>query len=73
MDMHPSHGGTDLLAGPEPPDAEPRPSRRARRGKGFVAALIAAALVLLGANAAMAYFSHQISLDETIERIEPVR
>ncbi|WP_454853167.1 hypothetical protein [Promicromonospora soli] len=58
---------------PEPPDPEPRPSRRAPRGKGFVAALVAAALVLLGANAAMAYYGHRISLDETIERVEPVR
>lgn len=73
MGMHESYGGTDLLDAPEPPDPKPRPSRRARRGKGFVAALVAAGLVLLGANAAMAYFGHQISLDETIESIESVR
>lgn len=73
MDMHETDGGTDLLDVPKPPDPEPRPFRRARRGKGFVAALVAAALVLLAANAAMAYFGHRISLDETIERVEPVR
>jgi hypothetical protein len=73
MDMHESHGGTDLLAPPEPPAPDRRPPRRARFGRGFVAALIAAALVLLGANAATVYFAHRISLDETIERVEPVR
>ena len=73
MDMHESHGGTDLLTAPEPPDPESRPTRRARRRKGLVAVLVAAALVLLGANGAMAYFGYQISLNEKIERIEPVR
>ncbi|WP_129787069.1 hypothetical protein [Promicromonospora panici] len=73
MDMHEAHGGADFLATPDPPEPEPRPPRRARpRGRGFVAALVAAALVLLGANAAMAYFTYRISVDE-IERVEPVR
>lgn len=72
MDMHESHGGTGLLSGPEPPEPEPRSARRARRrGKGLVAALVAAGLVLLGANAAMAYYGYRISLDEKIERFEP--
>ena len=71
--MHETPGSIDLLAPPEPPDPERRPPRRARRGKVFVAALVAATLVLLGANAAMAYFTHRISVDEKIERIEPVR
>jgi hypothetical protein len=39
----------------------------------FVAALVAAVLVLLSTNAAMAYFTHRISLDEQIERVDPVR
>lgn len=73
MDMHESSGGVDLLVRPEPPEPDRRPRRRARPGRGFVAALVAAALVLLGANAAMAYFTHRISLDEQISRIEPVR
>jgi hypothetical protein len=72
MDMHESHGGAGLLTEPEPPEPEPRSARRARRrGKGFVAALVAAGLVLLGANAAMAYFGYHISLDEQIELFEP--
>lgn len=72
--MHESPGGADLLALPEPPDPERRPPRRARPRRGFVVSLVAAALVLLGANAAMAYFTHQISLDEKVEHVdEPVR
>jgi hypothetical protein len=74
MDMHESPGGTGLLTEPEPPDPEPRSARRARRrGKGLVAALVAAGLVLLGANAAIAYFGHRISVDEKIESFEPAR
>ena len=73
MDMHESHVGTDLLPAPEPSEPEPRPARRARRPKGFVAVLVAAALVLLGANGAVSYLGHRISLDEQVERIEPLR
>ncbi|MEU4362032.1 hypothetical protein [Promicromonospora sp. NPDC023987] len=72
MDMHESHGGTDLLAAPEPSEPERRPARRARRRKGFVVVLVAAALVLLCTNGAVSYFGHRISVDEQLERIEPV-
>lgn len=36
----------------------------------FVAAVIAAAVVLLCANGAVVYLSHRISLDEGIEQTE---
>ncbi|GAA4692234.1 hypothetical protein APR04_002043 [Promicromonospora umidemergens] len=74
MDMHQSHGGTDLLPAPEPsePEPEPRPGRRARRPKGFVVVLVAAALVLLCANGAVSYLGHRISLDEQTARVEPL-
>ena len=72
MDMHESRGGADLLPAPEPSGSEPRPARRPRRSKGVVAVLVAAALVLLCANGAVAYFGHRISVDEQLERIEPL-
>ncbi|MFC8798173.1 hypothetical protein ACFT2C_10620 [Promicromonospora sp. NPDC057138] len=74
--MHEFNEGADLLTASEPPQPEPRPPQRARptrRGKGFVAAIVAAALVLLGANAAMAYFGYRISVDEKADHIELVR
>ena len=71
--MHESHGITGLLDAPEPPDPPSRPMRRTRHRKGFVAALVAGALVLLGANGAMAYFGYRISLDEKAGSIERVR
>ena len=73
MVMHDSPGSTDLLPTPEPPGPERRPVRRPRRRKGVVAAIVAAALVFLCANGAMAYLGYRISLDEQVERIEPVR
>ena len=72
MDMHESHGGADLLPAPEPSEPEPRPTRRPRRSKGFVALLVAAALVLLCANGAVAYLGHRILVDEQLGRIEPL-
>jgi LCP family protein required for cell wall assembly len=59
-------------AGSESPPADPgrRPARRGRRSKGFVAAVVAGALVLVCASGAMAYFGYRISLDEKMERIE---
>ncbi|MEU4384954.1 hypothetical protein [Promicromonospora sp. NPDC023805] len=71
--MHETNGGTGTITRPEPPDPAPRPVRRARRGKGFVAALVAGAVVLLCANGAVAYFGYQISLDEKAGGIERVR
>jgi hypothetical protein len=71
--MHETYGGTGTLARPEPSDPAPHPVRRARRGKGFVAALVAGAVVLLCANGAMAYFGYQISLDEKARGVEQVR
>ncbi|MFD6139562.1 hypothetical protein [Promicromonospora sp. NPDC060271] len=71
--MHETDGGTGVLARPEPPDPVRHPVRRARRGRGFVAALIAAAVVLLCANGAVAYFGYRISLDEKAGGIERVR
>jgi type VI protein secretion system component VasF len=68
--MHESHGAAGLLAAPEPPDPAPHPARRARRGKGFVAALVAGAVVLLCANGAVAYYGYRISLDEKAGGIE---
>jgi len=65
-------GIADLLAAPNPADPEPRtarPTRRARRPKGFVAAVVAGALVLVAVSGAVAYFSFRIALDENIERI----
>ncbi len=44
--------------------------RRPRRRKGFVAAVIAGALVLVCASGVTAYFGYRISLDENIERID---
>ncbi|PUB32380.1 LytR family transcriptional attenuator [Promicromonospora sp. AC04] len=44
--------------------------RRFRRRKGFVAAVIAGALVLVCASGVTAYFGYRISLDENIERID---
>lgn len=73
MDMHEFHGGADLLPGSESLEPEPRPVRRPRRTKGFVAVLVAAALVLLCVNGAMAYFGHRISVDESMELLEPLR
>jgi hypothetical protein len=73
MGMHETYGGTGTLARPEPSDPAPRPTRRARRGKGFVAALVAGAVVLLCANGAVAYFGYRISLDEKAGGIERVR
>jgi LCP family protein required for cell wall assembly len=68
--MPTSEAVTELLAVPEPGETGPRASRRAgRRGRGFVAAVIAAALVLVSASGAMAYFGYRSSLDENIERI----
>lgn len=58
---------------PEPPDPVSRPARRARRSKGFVAAVVAGALVLLCANGAVAYFGYRISLEEKAGSIERVR
>lgn len=74
MVMHESPGGTGLLPAPEP--SEPRPERRVRRvhrRKGLVAALVAAAVVLLCANGAVAYLGHRIALDEQIESVVPGR
>ena len=68
MGMHGSDGVSGLLVAPSPADPEPRPAR-ARRGKGFVAAVIAGALVLVSVSGAMAYFGFRTSLDENIERI----
>ncbi len=73
MDMHESSGTTGLLAAPEPPEPAPRPVRRARRGRGFVAALVAGAVVLLCANGAMVYFGYQASLDEQLGGVEQSR
>jgi 3-oxoacyl-(acyl-carrier-protein) synthase len=73
MDMHESHRTTDLLVAPEPPDPASRPLPRARRRKGFVAALVAGVLVLVLANGAMAYFGYRIALDETSGGIARVR
>ncbi|MGI5190013.1 hypothetical protein ACQEVI_17870 [Promicromonospora sp. CA-289599] len=77
MGMHETHGGTGTLTRPEPPDPAPNPApnpaRRARRGKGFVAAVVAGAVVLLCANGAVAYFGYRISLDEKAGGIERVR
>ena len=73
MGMHETYGGTGTLARPEPSDPAPRPARRARRGKGFVAALVAGAVVLLCANGAVAYFGYRISLDEKAGGVERVR
>ena len=73
MGMHESYGGTGFLAAPEPPGRASHPVRGARRGKGFVAALVAGALVLLCANGAVAYFGYRISLDEKAGGIERVR
>ena len=73
MGMHETYGGTGILDLPEPPDPAPRPARRARRGKGFVAALVAGAVVLLCANGAVAYYGYRISLDEKAGGIERVR
>ncbi|MDR7382063.1 hypothetical protein [Promicromonospora iranensis] len=47
--------------------------RRARRGRGFVAALVAGAVVLLCANGAMVYFGYQASLDEQLGGVEQSR
>jgi hypothetical protein len=69
--MHESYGATGLLTAPEPPEPEPRSPRRSRRRRGFVAALVAAAVVLLCANGAVAYYGYRISLDEKIENVEP--
>jgi LCP family protein required for cell wall assembly len=67
-------GISDLLAPPEPSNPDPRsapPTRRARRrSKGFVASVVAGALVLVTVSGAMAYFGFRIALDENIERIE---
>jgi type VI protein secretion system component VasF len=71
--MHETYGGTGILARSEPPDPASHPVRRARRGKGFVAALVAGAVVLLCANGAVAYFGYRISLDEKAGGIERVR
>ena len=73
MGMHESYGGTSTLAAPEPPDQASHSVRRARRRKGFVAALVAGAVVLLCANGAVAYFGYRISLDEQSGGIERVR
>jgi type VI protein secretion system component VasF len=73
MDMHETRGSTGLITAPEPPDSGSRPVRRPRRRKGFVAALVAGAVVLLCANGAMAYLGHQISLDEKAGGVEQDR
>lgn len=73
MGMHETYGGTGTLARPEPSDPASRPVRRARRGKAFVAALVAGAVVLLCANGAMAYFGYRISLDEKAGVVEQIR
>jgi len=66
--MHQLYGATDLLAAPEPPGPEPRPPRQGRR-RGFVAVLVAAAVVLLCTNGAVAYYGYRISLDEKSESV----
>ncbi|GAB2489235.1 hypothetical protein GCM10027063_33210 [Promicromonospora xylanilytica] len=71
MDMHEPHGGTDLLPAPEPSEPARRPRRRAPRPRRFLALLVAAAVVLLCANGAVAYLGHRISLDEQLQQIEP--
>lgn len=66
--MHAPERIDDLLSAAEP-DPATRPARR-RRGKGFVAAVVAGALVLVGASGATAWFGYRISLDEKLEHIE---
>ncbi|MFI6427331.1 LCP family protein [Promicromonospora sp. NPDC050880] len=67
--MHAPERIDDLLTAAEPAPGV-RPSERRPRGKGFVAALVAGALVLVGASGATAWFGYRISLDEKIERID---
>ncbi|WP_369371468.1 LCP family protein [Promicromonospora sp. Populi] len=71
--MHEPDRHGDLLTAPAAESAPPiapseRPARR--RPRGFVAAVIAGALVLVAASGAMALLGYRTSLDENIERIE---
>ncbi|MFC8798190.1 LCP family protein [Promicromonospora sp. NPDC057138] len=61
----------DLLTAPNPVDGDVRHARRARRSKGFVAGIVAGALLLVGGGATAAYFGYRMSLDDNVERLDP--
>ena len=61
----------DLLAVPNPVDGDVRHARRTRRSKGFVAGLVAGALLLVGGGGTAAYFGYRMSLDDNVERLDP--
>lgn len=67
--MHAPEVTSDLLAVPGTVETDPRRRPPVRRRKGFVAAVIASALVLVSASGAMAYYGTRIALDENMERI----
>ena len=60
----------DLLTAPNPVDGDVRHARRPRRSKGFVAGLVAGALLLVGGGGAAAYFGYRMSLDNNLERVD---
>ncbi|WP_036970197.1 LCP family protein [Promicromonospora kroppenstedtii] len=68
--MHGPEGVGDLLTAPNPAEPESQSTGRRRRSKGFVAAIVIGALVLVGGSGAMAYYGYRIALDEKIERID---
>lgn len=60
----------DLLAAPNPVDGDVRHARRAPRSRGFVAALVVGALLLVGGGGTAAYFGYRMSLEGNMERID---
>lgn len=60
----------DLLAAPNPVHGDVRHARRTRRSRGFVAALVVGALLLVGGGGVAAYFGYRMSLDGNMERID---
>jgi LCP family protein required for cell wall assembly len=61
----------ELLAAPNPVDGDVRHARRAPRSRGFVAALVVGALLLVGGGGTAAYFGYRMSLEGNIEHIDP--
>jgi LCP family protein required for cell wall assembly len=61
---------SDLLAPPNPVDGDVRHARRATRSRGFVAALVVGALLLVGGGGVAAYFGYRMSLEGNMEQLD---